>query len=109
MPVSTLFEPWLPGAPVLRHMCSSVAPDFVPFSISSSPTRIFLDPYSALPACRNQISAHAKISAKSFIKSPEQNKVGGRLGPQEGPSRRPGDTESETGASPGAGTQGKKG
>lgn len=65
-------------------------PDCVPFSISSSPAGIYLDHYSIYPACANEISTRAKISAKSFIKSPEKNraksgkdKVGGRLEPQE--------------------------
>lgn len=66
------------------------APDYVPVSISSSPAGIYLDHYSLSPACSNEISARAKTSAKSFIKSPEKNgakrgkdKVGGRLEPQE--------------------------
>lgn len=118
MATRILFEPdslghWRSGASP-----SPAAPDYVPFSISSSPAGIFSDHDSILPARPSDISARIKISAKSFIKSPEQNKVGGRLGLLESASRggrapwRPaglGTRRKKQDVFPGPGTQSKKG
>lgn len=59
------------------HPSSLGAPDHGPFSTSSSSAGIFLDHYSILPTCPNEISAFPKIAAKSFIKSAD------RTGPKE--------------------------
>ena len=106
MATSILFEPDSLGHWRSGTSPSPAAPDYVPFSISSSPAGIFSDHDSILPARPSDISACIKISAKSFIKSPEQNKVRGRLGLLESASQGragaleacgPGDTEEETG------------
>lgn len=71
-----------------------------------------------LPAHPSDISARIKISAKSFIQSPEQNEVGGRLGLLESASRggrapwRPaglGTRRKKQDVFPGPGTQSKEG
>lgn len=52
---------------------------------------VHLDRYSIFPASPDEISTLSKSSAKSLVKTPEQNrargghnKAGGRLGPQQG-------------------------